>query len=227
MGARLHLIHWDGHVWSSLNTGTFASSIHGVASDDVWASGFSRILHWDGASWSVAHTDDAFTDSYVDVWELPSGDVVVGGMASDVGGKVWRFDGTTLTDLGFPSQANTYVIAVYATSDTDVWAVAGDGAYHFDGSTWEVRQSTWGMADVWGAGPDDVWVLNQAQTQVAHWDGSHFTQESVPGAWLPYRMAASGSEIWVTGSDGSIHTAAPPGPGTWRRRRSPTRTCST
>ncbi|MCB9683755.1 MAG: hypothetical protein H6738_19885 [Alphaproteobacteria bacterium] len=198
-------IHWDGHVWSTLNTGTFASSIHGIASDDVWASGFSSIMHWDGGSWTQAHQDGSFGDSYVDVWQTGANSVFVGGMRSNVGGKVWRFDGTTLTDLGYPSSANTYVIAVWAASANDLWAVAGDGAFHWDGTTWEQKLSGWGTVDVWGSGPDDVWILDQAQSAVHHWDGSSLTQEPVEGAYLPYRLAGAGGEIWVTGYEGSIH----------------------
>ncbi|MCA9495177.1 MAG: hypothetical protein KC621_34855 [Myxococcales bacterium] len=198
-------IHWDGQTWSSLNTGTFASSIHGIASDDVWASGFSSILHWDGGAWSQSYRDESFGDSFVDVWQTGPNQVFVGGIRSYTGGMVWSYDGTTLTDLGYPSSTNTYVIAVWASSANDLWAVAGDAVYHWDGSTWEQRLSSWGTVDVWGSGPDDVWILDQAQSAVHHWDGTSFTQETVEGAYLPYRLAGAGGEIWVTGYEGSVH----------------------
>ncbi|MCB1053418.1 MAG: hypothetical protein H6510_04735 [Acidobacteria bacterium] len=51
------ILHYDGSMWTIVSSPTSLDlyDVHGMAPDDVVASGNGVILHWDGMIWSIVH----------------------------------------------------------------------------------------------------------------------------------------------------------------------------
>ena len=66
--------------------------------------------------------------------------------------------------------------AVWSFSPSDVWLTADSGrVLHFDGSGWSETQleTQMMMLDIWGSGPNDVWMVG-GET-LARYDGADWT----------------------------------------------------
>ncbi len=116
--------HWDGQNWSfhSLSRSGYIASMHGSASDDIWAVGWTvkwigkgpLVAHWDGARWSevTVPTRDRLTDVKV---------------AKD--GTVWisGLDGTLLRGnikaFRVVEAPKGTLSSVYPAADGSVWVV--------------------------------------------------------------------------------------------------------
>jgi hypothetical protein len=180
--SRTLTMHWDGIAWSVVkspnpgsipscsnsNTGNFINSVAMVASDDVWAVGFSftcsgplkpMALHWDGVQWNVVPTpklisvDNAALNG---VLAFASNNVYAVGYHPASNGAVKtlieHWDGTSWKLVTSPNsnQTGNFLWGLSATSPTDIWAVGDRVApntpvetlvLHFDGSKWTVVPS--------------------------------------------------------------------------------------
>lgn len=112
------VLHWDGHQWQAVATGTppgqnaTVASVTAIAADDVWAMGESLMSqhptvtepfaeHWDGSTWTsvdipLVHgrtnlVQSSTATSTDDVW-------AVGGTRNDKG-ITWHWDGTTWSSV--------------------------------------------------------------------------------------------------------------------------------
>ncbi len=133
------LYHYDGATWQRRGDGFYAYPLSSyptifdvVDATNQWYLSrdyFGTVIHkFDGATWQtvVDNTDIRAFDmaSATDGW-------VVG-----AAGKIWRFNGSTLTPV--PSPALYELHAVAALSSGEAWAVGwGDGLLHFDGTQWQ------------------------------------------------------------------------------------------
>jgi FG-GAP-like repeat len=193
---RTQIQHWDGTAWSvvdSPNVGKKDNSLTdalALATDDVWAVGFSHGLgrtspatlaeHWDGTSWSVVPT--------VDASNRPNVLVAVDGVASDDVWAVGSFD---------TSRGSRKTLAE-----------------HFDGTAWTIVPtpnvgSLSALTGVAASSPDSVWaagytvVDNTYQTLVQHWDGTAWTVVPAPTGSrnnvLVRLGLTSDSDIWAVG----------------------------
>src|SRR3954454_18833012 len=180
--SRTLTMHWDGQSWTVVpspnpgtvpsctnnNTGNFINAVSGVASNDVWAVGFSftcfgplkpMALHWDGTQWTVVPTpklisvDNAALNG---VLAFASNNVYAVGYHPASNGAVRTliepWDGTAWKVVQSPNANNTgnFLWALSATSPTDIWAVGDRVApnvpvktlvEHFDGTNWSVVPS--------------------------------------------------------------------------------------
>ncbi len=100
-----------------------------------------------------------------------------------------------------PAPANAYfssLTAIWAFSDTDVWAV-GDRVLHFDGSKWsEVQGPGPGitLSALWGLAPDDLWATSGSKIFRYRGPSAGWT-ELVHGIPNPPDFSA----IWVSAPD--------------------------
>jgi hypothetical protein len=189
-------VHWNGSRWKVISTPVPGSynylyGVDAVAVDDAWTVGDYRdqqgyihplAMHWDGSNWKV-----------VSVPEAP------------LGGNVFY--------------------AVDAVATDDVWAVGyrESGPFqtqplidHWDGTAWTIVPLTPPVGTlnqlfgVSGTAANDVWAVgfysdgaNFVIPLVEHWDGTSWTQVSVPS--LPERdelfdvTAISATDAWAVG----------------------------
>ncbi len=174
--------HWDGSAWKVVpspnpgsipscknsNTGNVLTSIATVASNDVWAVGFSftcstdlvpMALHWDGTAWSAMATPALLTNdnsAFNSVVALASNNVYAVGYQPAANGAVRtlieHWDGVTWQVVSSPNGNSTgsSLFGVSATSPNDIWAVGDNVApdvpittlvEHFDGTTWSIIPS--------------------------------------------------------------------------------------
>jgi hypothetical protein len=91
-----------------------------------------------------------------------------------------------------------------AFSPSDIWAVGANGAaLHYDGQSWTglTGPDADDFKGVWGAAPDDVWMMGIGATY--HWDGARLS----PIAGGPEGMAIFGSgpaDIWTVSFGGAM-----------------------
>ncbi len=193
--------HWDGRTWSIVPSPNIAAartilaSVSGTSSNDVWSVGYAYtqngllapILHWNGRTWSlvtspsvrsgVAELHSVKALSRKDVW-------AVGSYVSQAGvslpltehwnGAKW----STVPSPSVPSASTIILLAITATSSTDVWAV--------------------GLSST-GSGRASV-----AQTLIEHWNGSRW--QLVPSPNVPASqnilqgvVAINGKNVWAVG----------------------------
>jgi hypothetical protein len=177
--SRTLIQHWDGTAWTTMkspnpgstpqcqnsNTGNVVNAVAAVATDNVWAVGFSftcssllkpMALHWDGTKWNVVPTPPLNTNDNAalnGIFALASDDIYAAGYQPAKNGAVQtlieHWDGSRWVVVPSPN-ANTTGNALFSisgTSPNDIWAV-GDQvapgieirtlALHFDGSMWSV-----------------------------------------------------------------------------------------
>ncbi|HEX8228720.1 MAG TPA: S-layer homology domain-containing protein [Chloroflexia bacterium] len=161
--------------------------IDAVSTNDIWAVGFydgpykatkGLLIHWDGKSWS----------------QLPH-----------------PLDGYILS-------------SVSATQPDEVWAIAAGTPYHsppyqrdykvvrWDGHDWSMLPAlpvtgTIELAEIEAIAPDDVWVVGSKTTGdgsdlynlMLHWNGSAWTEYTIPGSGLLGISALAGDDIWAVG----------------------------
>ncbi len=214
--------HWDGSKWSIMPSPNIAAarnilaSISGTSSNDVWAVGYAYtqnglltpILHWNGKAWSLVPTP-SFQSGLAElhgVKALSPKDVwAVGSYINQAGvpltltehwnGVKWSF----VSSPNIASASTGNLLAITATSSTDVWAVglfstgSGRGTVnqtlieHWNGARWQIVASPniptsqnllQGVAAINGK---NVWAVGYSennrsgyQALFEHWNGSRW-----------------------------------------------------
>ncbi|HEX5057992.1 MAG TPA: hypothetical protein VFV99_01475 [Kofleriaceae bacterium] len=112
------------------------------------------------------------------------------------GGKVYRLNGDTLTQMAEQPGQYGGVSALKVFSDVDAWAVSSNGAFHWTGGTW-IQISTDGFYGVWGSSPIDVW-LSGKNGMMSHWDGMSLTTMSTPATLqLGVTYGTASNDVWM------------------------------
>jgi hypothetical protein len=173
-GIRLSVVeYWDGSTWTvpaaqpaAVGAGDNSlASVTALASDNVWAVGFSRannttpdnaltlIEHYDGTSWTqVASPNLALAaNALFGVKSLATNDIWAVGEAkassTSSQGLIEHYDGTTWTiKVGAPTHGLEVLFDALPLAANDVWAVGqgsnGGATYplleHWDGTAWTV-----------------------------------------------------------------------------------------
>ena len=137
-------LHWDGTAWSivpsantSQTTANHLLAAAAVASDDVWATGFTTSIalaeHWDGNSWTVVSTpliSGGSTPSLVGAVALSSDSVWAVGeffqtqqSRSRTLTELWN--GASWSVVSSPNRGNSHneLFAINATPSGTLWAV--------------------------------------------------------------------------------------------------------
>ena len=195
-----------------------------AAPDDVWAVGASS-WHRDATGWTEVPLPTAGSPAFIRaLWRVASNAVFAGGdgVALRWNGSAW---GTLPTPLPTSDTGRAMVInAIFATSNTDVWAVgtfAGSGAIsgleHWNGGAWTLYtqdSGAWvaspagtfprGVQWDWGSGPGDIWAVGSSDPgKLIHFDGTSWTNVTLPNlpsdVTLSDVWGACASDVWVVG----------------------------
>lgn len=196
-GANVVLVdHWNGTTWSSMTlttpVGLLTPIIHrlwGAASDDIWAVGWAE---------PQGPPSDQPPVPAVYRWN----------------GTAWTFCKTS-DACAVPS--STIIMSIFGLAANDIWVVANDGAYHWDGATW-TKKST-GMVtgpstalSIWCAATDDCWAVgNDSSLNVLlqHWNGAAWSTppHTAINGTLASVYGFSSTDVWAVGNSNSA--AAP------------------
>jgi hypothetical protein len=206
-------------------------SVYAASSSDVWAGGYTGILgisgtgtgalvsHWDGKTWTkpplpagFSHSGYSHTGVVYDlagsaannVWAIASSGSTGDMYTLEWNGVRWSaqhdWGGAGLSDLSVLSAAN-------------VWAADGDsglyGAWHFNGSNWQVVKAPIIIEQLSALSATDIWAEGYTYdstgapvARVARWNGRTWSLVAMPYIEATYAIsAASGSDVWVAGAD--------------------------
>lgn len=198
------ILHYDGATWSTVASGSalfgiWLFGIWGSSASNIWAVGYAAggtpaIVHYDGANWSsVPSPTTEF--QYTSVSGTSASDVWVAG----AGGLMSHYDGTSWSI--FTPGTGQALLAVWASSPSDVWVVGFEGTFHYNGTSWApVTNMSGDFVGLSGTSQSDVWAVGRPGP--SHYDGTSWsgaTQESafpeIPfGVW-----ASSRTDAWAVG----------------------------
>jgi hypothetical protein len=193
---------WDGTSWSivpSPSPDPFEShllAMDGVASDDLWAVGYTQAspdairaplaMHWDGFNWQVTSIPPVNDSGLEGIVAIASDDVWAVGFTFSVQ-LLWQvpyaihWDGESWTNVPIPvsSPQGGHLYDVTALSSGQVWAVGESGSssipilvMRWDGAAWTVETgpAPRGSAVIWDAttfGSSDL-LLVGSSAKVVH-----------------------------------------------------------
>jgi hypothetical protein len=184
--------HWDGTAWTIIPTpmsgGTQISSVHAIATNDVWAvgndvegQGFSAsttfTMHWDGSAWStVPSPNGGFVENALDA---------VGGVAAN---DVWAMGRTG------PDFNSSQVLAL-----------------HWNGAAWSVvptppQIGASGVNSVVALATNNAWAVGTAngQSLIERWNGRVWKVAALPPLQDPSGLSAIAAGIkrslWAAGA---------------------------
>jgi hypothetical protein len=194
--------HWNGTSWSivpSPSPDPFEShllALDGVASDDLWAVGYTQAspdairaplaMHWDGFNWQVTSIPPVNDSGLEGIVAIASDDVWAVGFTFSVQ-LLWQvpyaihWDGESWTSVPIPASSpqGGHLYDVTALSSTEVWAVGESGdssiptlVMKWDGGAWTVQTGPTprGSAILWDVttfGPSDLLMVGSA-AKVVH-----------------------------------------------------------
>ncbi|MDQ3706455.1 MAG: S-layer homology domain-containing protein [Chloroflexota bacterium] len=194
-GERLHILHWDGHAWSTAQAPAmnfrqiFPRSISASASDNVWVVGGQSglgtpfLMKWNGSQWSQVHLPPALANLVPNLYSveaLAPDNVWVAGTVHEnqrTQTFIMHWDGSQWARVASPSlgTGSNYLREISAVSANDIWAV---GRYQFeeDGDSLPI---------------------------ILHWNGIEWstTSFSMPGTeGMLYAVdAVSSNDVWAAG----------------------------
>lgn len=202
------LLHWDGHVWTPVESGPRWSSY------SLWRTGPSslwiadpiddQVRQWNGElSGPLPSTGKVRVTRrhLADVWALGPADV----WAVGARGTALHRDGTSWSVVPTPTLAD--LTSVSGTSAQDVWAVGRQGVVlHWDGSAWTRVESgtTADLEAVWAGPPGFVLAVGDQGTLLRLRDG-RWSALSSGTARLNAVWVRSPEDFWVTDTQSTIY----------------------
>jgi hypothetical protein len=208
------VLHYDGTGWSERSAGILGGSslysIWAVSPTEAWAiTDYATLYHWTaGGGWSASYTipnTGGWPSGPTAVWGTSATNVFAGAF---YGVAHWDGTGWTLSDGGtYPKGAEH----IWGSGPSDIYFDEGNTFIdHFDGAHWTRVTALTGAhpAGISGAGPNDVWVLDDlnhyTQPQIFHWDGAAWTVSTLPFEALGSVYAADPHVVWVVGENTDI-----------------------
>ncbi|MCG8923010.1 hypothetical protein [Lentzea sp. CC55] len=214
----------------------WAVGLEGYDPDRRYTTGDPVVLRWDGSAWSRTSLpavpgrvsfQRVAASSADDVWVkgapiLPDGDITL----------LWRYDGTTWTEVPYPqgATASTLTIRDMSVVDGRAWLVGHRGnapVFHeWTGSSWQEHAPP--AECVRGGGfvnfctvnavkafaPDDVWAAGNGMWNgyrgplLFHWDGTAWRVVQAGLNGQPFSFQAidglSSQDIWAVGDGGGM-----------------------
>ncbi len=209
-GASGTLLEWRGGiVVHEPPTDELIVAIAGTSREDVWiADDGGEVLHFDGTRWR---------DSDAPFAVRPQSLAILGGEVVLVGSGIYRHAGDAWVRDTVGDDSTTWRAAAEHEGELYVAgtvATTSHVARYANGAWTELPapaiESACGIAV---AGPDDVWVAgytgSPADGLIAHWDGTAWTTETLPGAGELCAIAVHGDEVWAAGRTDGVWDADP------------------
>lgn len=179
--------------------------VHGLNDQLVMVVGLQgTILRYDGVRWTkevsgtMAELRSVWVASPTLAWAVGKGGVAL------------RWDGSAWTPV--PTGVTTDLLGVYVASANDVWVVTGDGTMRWNGAAWTTTRQAFACWDIWGSGPNEVWVASQGTSlgvgmlvgyAARRWDGSNWNAEvRIPiksSGGMNYITGAGPGQVWMAG----------------------------
>ena len=135
--------------------------------------------HWNGNALEPMAGVPSRGATLFKVWGSGPGDVWISGE----GGTMLHWDGDAFTDHSAELATPSSVLTVHGCAQDDVWAIAGQGLFHWDGAAWSRRTDvTLGSSSNGvSCGPDRVLVVGNA--------GLKASLDRATGVWTDDRRA--------------------------------------
>ncbi len=231
---------WNGSSWSLVAIPSKTTNynelfaVDASSATDVWGVGYwlvdaftERTLaeHWDGTKWSIVSTPNVGQESNAlnGVAAVSPTDAWAVGIANsaniDVGhALVEHWDGAkwSVVRTPNPGTGKSELLAVTATSATDVWAVGEHDGHtlveHWNGATWSIMPSPDGafgssaLDAVSASSPTDVWAVGGSgqRTLSMHWDGATWSVVNSPNGSLSETeltgvVSLGAADVWAVG----------------------------
>jgi hypothetical protein len=204
VGPRGALFSYDGGTVESLTTDVLPElgffPVLDLGPDDVWVSGGGDLFHDAGSGWvsvplrtNTSPSGLLWAPNPNDIWSF-KGD-----------GSIDRFDRETWTiELRSVDSLITSPRAVWGTVD-DLYVV-GIGSAHLVNGVWERLLGGGSFAGVWGAAPDDVWVVGGNRCW-SHWYDGAWERLCSGSDDVLYRSVwgSASNDVWLVGTRGDIY----------------------
>ncbi len=205
---------WNGTAWSRKTVGDNAAwTAFGSAENDIWIASVpfpfrNRLMHWNGTSWSeVAVPFGDISYRFGKMWGSAADNYWIAGGKRISGGDweryLFHWNGTAWSIHGpFGVTSGAYGLgfaSVWGSAKNDVYAVAPNALYHFDGTSWTQVAAVPGGVDVFGSAANSVYVISLAGTELWHWNGSAWSSKTMP-ARFDQGWANSATDIWLGGN---------------------------
>jgi hypothetical protein len=138
-GTEPNLLHFDGTAWSDWSDrvrplAKTLSGVWGFSATDVFVTGDTKVLRYDGSMWR--DTGLVTTHNLHAVWGSSATNVFAVGEA----GAIFRFDGTTWTQMVVPfattTPTNEAWRKVHGTGPNDVYVAGSRTLLRYDGTAW-------------------------------------------------------------------------------------------
>jgi hypothetical protein len=224
------VLHRDASGWSTVDVpgpGGW-SSLWRTTASELWIAGGQRLVHFDGRDWTRIELGRRGLGP---MWEDCLSRMWVGSSVGPDAGlhRLTGVDSAERTDIDLGHGRSTN--AIWGTGANDVWVAshAGDAdalpralLLRGDGSSWsEVSHRPAAavpseIADIWGTGADDVWVVGAEHADgimsptgtIDHWDGVRWSRAEHPVRASTSSFAAvwgtSRTDVWALDPAGPL-----------------------
>lgn len=185
-GDEIYSVDWSSAVLKGDNTGWsqfkkfddtnyMFNAIWGSSGSDLYVAGVPfggncQMFHYDGTDWDCI--DDIYT-KISSMWGTSVNNIYAVGEK----GKIYRYDGSSWEDEGYPY--GIYFNGVTGTSASDVYVVGDYGSLnHYDGSQWTLQSSTyvWDMNGIWGTVSNSLYAAGSGGT-ILYYNGTSWTPQ--------------------------------------------------
>ncbi len=134
-------LHFNGYSWTTLPSvpGSVAG-IWGTSPTDIYVHGvYGEFYKYNGSYWSVIR-DRMYDNDGGGIWGSSAIDIFLVGdypYPYELEKKIFHFNGSKLQAMDYPT--NKGLGAVWGTSNSNVYAVGGDGLIvHYNGTNWSL-----------------------------------------------------------------------------------------
>jgi len=197
-GQHYFVYHQSIAPFGSSTSQTWQWNLHGAVSFtfsvlvDAKVEADSGVLRW---------TPQTTTSTFNGIWGATANAIY----AVTQEGSIWRFNGTTWTDL--PAGGFNGLLGVWGSDTNDIYAVGGAGdILHYDGKSWlkETSGTANGIAGISGSSSTDIYAVGDVHT-ILHYNGTAWSAmtdsstQNFASVWV-----ATSTVIYATGSKGEL-----------------------
>lgn len=199
---------WSAFIATSMPEQHALLGVGARGAKDVWAVGERGLVQrWNGHAWQVLAVPLPAPRQVLDLWFHSASE----GWAVDGSGSALRWDGARWLPVAVGDSRDVFT-RVWGSSPTDLWftgRTVGDWGseaplvVRWDGErahrlALPAERGFGPPSQVWGTGPEDVWLVVNDYNGVWHWDGHALSRRSLPRGW---DQDAHPLTVWGSGPD--------------------------